>query len=204
MYLPSDQYQALTPDQQQQWRDLLLQVQGEQALTSSSAQRNEGSGSGRANAASSYVDRPPINDRFTSSSNSVRGGAPTRNQAKRSSYRGPRRQGPSLAERQIRGWQRQPDFFKISTREAGMMLCTFLLGLAIPTTSLILVLLSVMVGMMWSQRKSFDLWCWRRSLDQEVHRYSDMYGVTSAPYAELSVTEPQAAVNSASTEHTVE
>ena len=86
-----------------------------------------------------------------------------------------------------------------------MMLCTFLLGLAIPTTSSTPVLLSVMVGMMWSQRKSFDLWCWRRSFDREVQRYSDMYGVTSVPYAELSVTaEPQATVNSASTEPTVE
>ena len=58
---------------------------------------------------------------------------------------------------------------------------------------------------MWSQRKSFDLWCWRRSFDREVHRYSDMYGVTNVLYAELSVTaEPQATVNSASTEPTVE
>ena len=58
---------------------------------------------------------------------------------------------------------------------------------------------------MWSQRKSFNLWCWRRSFDREAHWYSDMYGVTSVPHAELSVTaDPQATVNSASTKPTVE
>ena len=150
------------------------------------------------------MDRPPGNDQFTSSSNSVQEGAPIRKQAKPSSYRGPRRRGPSLAERQIAGWQQQPNFFKVSTREAGMMMCKFLLGLAIPTTSSVPVLLSVLVGTMWSQRKTFDMWCWWRSFDREVHRHSDMYGVTNVPFADLSICEPHRTVNSASTEHTVE
>ena len=136
------------------------------------------------NAASSYVNRPPINDRFTSNSNSARGGAPVCNKARQSKYKGPLRKGLSLAERQIRGWQRQSDFFKLSTREAGKILCTFFFGLALPTTSWILVLCLVMVGMMWTQRESFDIWRYRRGFDRDVQLYSDTYDVTSVPYAD--------------------
>ena len=86
-----------------------------------------------------------------------------------------------------------------------MMLCTFFFVLAIPATSSIPLLLSLMVGMVWSQRKSFDVWCCRRGFDRDVQLYSDTYGVKSVPYAGLDITTTsQATVNAASTEPTVE
>ena len=53
----------------------------EQRMDSGNEQRNERNGGDRANAESLYADHPPINDCFTSNSNSVRGGAPVRKRA---------------------------------------------------------------------------------------------------------------------------
>ena len=151
-------------------------------MNSRSAQRNEGSDSGRANA-SSYVERAPNNERFTGTSKSVRGGPPISNKAKQSRYEGPLRKGPSLVDRQIRGWQRHPDDIKLSRKEAEMMLYTFFLGLAIPTENTNPVVLSVMVGMMWSQRSIIDGWTLKARCESEV-RHSGIHCVTSVPYAD--------------------
>ena len=167
-------------------------------------QNREGNGGDRANDASSYVDSPPINDRFTGTSNSVCSGTPVPNNARHSWYRGPWCQGPSLAERQIREWQRHPDLFELSRREAGMMLCTFFFGLAIPTENSVPVLLLVLVGTMWSQRKTFDALCWQRRFDEGVRQHSDVYGVTSVLYVDQDIIDHTVAVNAASTEPTVE
>ena len=71
-----------------------------------------------------------------------------------------------------------------SPEEAGSMLCTFFFGLAISTKSLIPVLLSVLVGIIWSQHSIIGGWMLKVRCDRDVQRWSSVHSVTSVPCAE--------------------